>query len=686
MDSDKDQGSRKGARNGGRGHGDGGDERPRRGAPKKEGGSKRSAMVRYSLLAGLVWIVLAGGVVVAHFSSNLPDTNNLLAYDAKSDITLLDVKGRVIARRGLTQGASVTLNDLPDYVANAFIAIEDRRFRMHFGIDPIGLTRALAVDIYYGAFVQGGSTITQQLARNLFLKPDRTLSRKIDEAFLALQLERHYTKDEILQLYLNRVYFGAGVYGIEAASQRFFDKSPSELTLTEAAILAGCMKAPSRYNPATDPDAALARAATVLAVMEDVGFISEDERRNASTTRPKIAKSMATPGAGYFIDYAAAQVPEYVGAANKDGERLIVETTLDLEMQNKAERAVTTGLLKEGGNLSATQGALVAMTPDGGVRALVGGRSYDESPFNRAIDARRQPGSSFKAFVYLAALERGRTPYDEVFDGPITIGNWTPGNYEGNYKGSMTLAHALAYSSNSVAVQLTREVGPQQVVRVAHRLGITANLQAVPALALGTSEVSPFQLVTAYASFANGGRGVIPYAIARIRTPSGKILYARKGSGFGQVMSAQSNAAMTTMMMQTISEGTGKAARLDRPVAGKTGTTQDYHDAWFVGFTADLVCGIWIGNDDNSSMKRATGGGLPARMFKSFMTEAERGKPVLPLAGQRILAETVSSEAPLTESSPETQTETETASLAREPEAPKKDVLDAFQSLLDSLF
>ena len=642
----------------------------------KDPPKRRGSKLRATLIVGAIWFVFAGGIVLSYWLSELPETANLLTYQPGNDITLLDVKGRMIARRGLTQGETIEVDALPDYVGNAFIAVEDRRFRYHFGIDPMGLARAAYTDFKEGAFVQGGSTITQQLAKNLFLKPERTLKRKLQEAILAVYLELRYTKDEILALYLNRVYFGAGVYGIAAASERFFGKPPRELSLTEAAILAGSVKAPSRYNPEASREAALSRASLVLDAMVKTGFIDSASRKSAASTRPKMVRSFATPGAGYFVDYVISQIPSFVG---KPTERLIVETALDLDLQGAAEKALTAGLAKEGAKLAATQGALVAMTTEGALRALVGGRSYDESQFNRATDARRQPGSAFKPFVYLAALEYGYRPSDEVFDGPVTIGKWRPANYEGAYEGAITLAHALARSSNSAAVQLTRDVGPGTVARVAHRLGVSGELHAVPSLALGTSEVTPLELTAGYAAFANGGTGVIPYAIVRIRTVSGKVLYQRRGSGLGRVMSPENNADMTEMLRGTVIEGTGRAAALEgRPVAGKTGTSQDYRDAWFAGFSADHVTGVWIGNDGGASMKRATGGGLPARIFKSFMEAAERDLPARPLIGSMLFAE----EEALPPPPPQVEE-------FREPDPPpqsESEVLSAFEDLLNRLF
>jgi len=644
-------------------------KRPRAGRRQAGAGGN---VVRYSLITGAVWTVLAGAVLFSHWISQLPDTENLLAYAPSHVITLIDAKGRTIARRGLVQGEYVQVGELPEHVTNAFIAIEDRRFRSHFGVDPWGTVRALFADIREGAFVQGGSTITQQLAKNLFLKPERTIERKIEEAILAFYLESRYSKDEILTLYLNHVYFGAGVYGIEAAAEKFFNKRAADLSLTEAAILAGIVKAPSRYNPANDRDAAVDRAGVVLAAMEDAGFIDAAAEKEAIATRPRIAHASATPGAGYFVDYVLAQIAD---SARNTNERLIVETTLDLDLQRDAERALVTGLVRDGPKLSAHQGALVAMTLDGAIRALVGGRSYDSSPYDRAA-AERQPGSAFKPFVFLAALERGHRPSDMFVDGPVTIGKWSPGNYEGKYEGSITMVRALARSSNSVAVQLTHEAGPAAVARVARRLGINSDLLAVPALALGTSEVTPLELTGAYAAIANAGQGVIPYAVVRIRTASGKVLFRRSGSGMGRVVAGAEAAEMTDMLHETLITGTGRAAALgNRPSAGKTGTSQDFRDAWFVGFTADLVCGVWIGNDNGQPMNAATGGGLPARIFKTFMTEAHRGLPARPLR-----ATLIASASPAAETPP---AQTEVAA-ATPPE--KQDLLDEFQHLLDKLF
>ncbi|HWA91478.1 MAG TPA: PBP1A family penicillin-binding protein [Rhizomicrobium sp.] len=592
---------------------------------------KRRRAWPYAIAVVAVWGIILGAVFYSRLVSSLPDVGSLLIEGPSQDITLLDDQGRLIARRGLTQGAMVQVSELPRYVPDAFIAIEDRRFRDHVGLDPIGLVRAAVQNMSAGHVVQGGSTLTQQLAKNLFLDPRRNLERKAQEAALAIYLESRYSKDQILTLYLNRVYFGAGAYGIEAAAERFFGHHASELTLPEAAMLAGSVKAPAKYNPLTDTDASAGRAQVVLRAMADAGLIDEHTRADAAITRPHVVRGSGHAGGGYFTDWVVSQIPGYIG---ENSEPIVVETSFDLEAQAQAERAVAAGLAEQGEKLNAGQAVLIAMTPDGAVRAMVGGRSYGQSPYNRATEAIRQPGSAFKPFVYLTALEHGRRPDDVMNDVPVNIHGWKPDDYEGKYEGEITLTRAFAKSSNSIAAQLTALFGPRTVARTAHRLGIASNLDINASLALGTSGVTPLELVTAYVPFANGGEGVIAFGIQRIKTRAGKVLWERKSSGPIAVVTPANAAAMTGLMVATVTSGTGKAARLaDRPSAGKTGTTQDFRDAWFVGYSADLVCGVWIGNDDNSPMTHATGGGLPAKIFKSFMESAEAGLPSRPLVG-----------------------------------------------------
>ncbi|MBV9550080.1 MAG: PBP1A family penicillin-binding protein [Alphaproteobacteria bacterium] len=614
-----------------RGGSHGGDDAP---PPKQLRGRKRSWPFIVVMFA--IWGLIFGAVIFSHFISGLPDVRNLMKQGPSQDVTILDDRGRLIARRGLTQGEMIAVADLPDYVPNAFIAIEDRRFRSHFGIDPMGLSRAAIRNMLTGHVVQGGSTLTQQLAKNLFLSPSRTFERKLQEAALAVYLESRYSKDQILGLYLNKVYFGGGVYGIEAAAEKFFGKHASELGLTEAAMLAGSVKAPAKYNPLADADASQQRAQVVLKAMESAGFIDQETRAAAAQTRPRVMRASATPGSGYFADWVISQLNSVIGTSP---EPVVVETSFDLQTQSLAEAALQRGLSRDGEKLHAGQGALVAMTPDGAVRAMVGGRSYAASSFNRASDAVRQPGSAFKPFVYLTAFEHGRAPDDVMHDGPVTIGTWTPADFEDEYQGDMPLVKAFAVSSNSIAAQLTEEVGARAVAATARRLGVTSPLDAVASLALGTSGVTPLELTGAYAVFANGGEAVAPFGIVKVRTMSGKLLYQRPARKQEAVISPENEAAMTRLMHETVASGTGKAAALgERPVAGKTGTTQDFHDAWFIGFTADLVCGVWIGNDDSAPMKHATGGGLPAHVFQEFLSGAEQNLPLRPLAGAAIAA------------------------------------------------
>jgi penicillin-binding protein 1A len=630
---------------------------------------RRRSALPVALLLLAVWALIFAAVFYSHFLSEMPDIKNLMTAPPSRDITVLDNHGGLIARRGLTQGGVVKAEDLPPYVTNAFIAIEDRRFRNHFGIDPVGMTRAFIANMFAGHVVQGGSTLTQQLAKNLFLSPSRTFERKLEEAMLAVYLETRYSKDQLLTLYLNRVYFGAGVFGLEAASEKFFGKHAGELGLTEAAMLAGSVKAPARYNALADADASHARAQLVLRAMEDAGFIDDATRARAQATRPRILKG--PPDSGYFADWVVAQLDGLIGAGT---DPVIVRTSFDLDTQAKAEHEVDAALKSEGVRIGATQAALVAMTPDGAIRAMVGGRSYNQSGFNRASDARRQPGSAFKPFVYLTAFEHGRTPDDVMHDGPVDIHGWKPSDFEGEYQGDISLTKAFAESSNVIAAQLTDEVGPKEVARTARRLGIISPLDEVSSLALGTSGVTPLELTAAYASFANGGNSVRPFAILSIRSRNGKNLYQHKAGDLEPVMSPDNNRAMTRLMAETVTTGTGKAARLDeRPSAGKTGTTQDSHDAWFVGFTADLVCGVWIGNDSLQPMHKvagltATGGGVPAHIFHAFMEEAEQGLPVRPLAG----------DAPA-----ETDRVAEADQTAPAPAEAKP---DTFERILDSIF
>ncbi len=596
--------------------------------PKARGG-----FARFFVLAGL-WCFIAGLAALGYFALTLPDTRDLTAAQRKPSMTLLAADGSLVATYGDLFGEALRFQDLPKYVAQAVIATEDRRFYSHFGVDPVGLLRAALADLRARHVVQGGSTITQQLAKNLFLTPERTVQRKIQEALLALWLEHKFNKQQILEIYLNRVYLGAGTYGVDAAAHRYFDKSARDLTLYEAAVIAGLLKAPSRLSPANGDELASQRATQVLANMVDAGFITEAQAQSAERQKSQLARASAHRGSRYFADWVADQVTSFGGTQGRD---LVVTTTLDGRMQAAAEQAIDATLDRDGEKSEVSQGALVAMAPDGAVRAMVGGADYAGSQFNRATQALRQPGSSFKPFVYLAALEHGMRPSDHFIDQPIRIGKWEPRNYENKYRGDVTAADAIALSINTVAAQVLQRAGIDNVIATARRLGITTDLTRDASLALGTSEVSLIELTAAYAAFASDGIGAWPYGIVEIRDAHGGVLYRRDGPGPGRVIDADTAATMNQLLTGVMTYGTGKAARLDRPAAGKTGTTQDSRDALFVGYTADLVCGVWFGNDDNSPMNHVTGGTLPARTWRNFMVAATRTMPVQPLPSEGAL-------------------------------------------------
>jgi len=599
--------------------------------------SRRSPIRRFvrglAYWAAVMVIIVTGSVggLVAYYGSKLPPPSQWTVPARPANVRILAANGELISNRGDTAGASLTLDQMPPYLPEAVIAIEDRRFYWHFGIDPIGLARALFVDIRAGRVVEGGSTITQQLAKNLFLTPQRTLERKIQEVILAEWLELRLSKKQILELYLNRVYLGGGAYGVDAAAHRYFGKSARDLTLAEAATIAGLLKAPSTYSPITHPAAAEARAHVVLTAMADAGFITARQASLAMSSPVKAVKDVAGGSGRYVADWVMDILPRYVGVLSQD---IIVDTSIDMRLQTAAAKAVKDTLDQQGAKYGVGQGALVAIDPSGAVKALVGGRDYATSPFNRAVDGHRQPGSAFKPFVYLTALESGMVPETVRVDQPVSIAGWQPENYTRAYRGPVTLTTALALSLNSVSVQLTAEVGPQAVAATAHRLGITSPLMATPSIALGTSVVSPLELTAAYVPFSNGGRGIIPHVIRRITTVDGNVLYQRTGSGPGQVIAPIYVGMMNAMMEQTLTIGTGRRAAIDGwPAGGKTGTSQDYRDAWFIGYTADLTAGVWFGNDDNSPTKRDTGGNLPAIAWHQFMSEAVNGLAVADLPG-----------------------------------------------------
>jgi penicillin-binding protein 1A len=572
--------------------------------------------------------------LVIYAGAQLPAIQSLEIPKRPPTIQITGLDGSVLATRGEMAGSNVALKDLPPYLPKAFIAIEDRRFYSHWGIDPVGIARAAVANVLHRGVSQGGSTLTQQLAKNLFLTQERTFKRKLQEVELALWLERKHSKNEILELYLNRVYFGSGAYGVEAAAQKYFGKSAKSVTLAEAAMLAGLVKSPSRLAPNRNPEGAEQRAQVVLGAMADARFIT-DAQAQASIGHPSYNVKPAGAGTvNYVADWIGEVLDDLVGQIDQS---IVVETTIDPKLQGVAEAAIIDELAAKSVKFNVSQGALVAMSPDGAVRAMVGGRNYADSQFNRAVTARRQPGSAFKPFVYLTALEAGLTPESIRQDAPLDLKGWRPENYTHEYFGAVTLTQALAMSLNTVAVRLGIEVGPKNVVRTAHRLGISSKLEANPSIALGTSEVSVTELVGAYAAFANGGQSVSPHVVTRIRTVEGnKALYTRQADPANQVIDPRYVAMMNAMMRETIATGTARKADIPGwAAAGKTGTSQDFRDAWFVGYTANLVTGVWLGNDDNSPTKKATGGGLPVEVWTRFMRIAHQGVPVAALPNSR---------------------------------------------------
>jgi len=606
--------------------------------PLSRCGKLRRVKLRYRaafglLAGGILGISVTFAVMVIYFTVVFPNPLAIRNGDHAPVVRVLARDGTLIAERGSAR-EHVSIESLPKLIPAAIVATEDRRFFDHYGLDPAGMIRAMFANLRAGRFAQGGSTLTQQLAKNLFLTSDRTLSRKIAELGLALWLEIRLSKPEILELYLNQVYFGGGAYGIEAASQRYFGKPARDLTLSEAAIIAGLLKAPSKYSPATNPGAARARGRVVIERMLDAGFISQQDADRALQQTvvfndPKEPKADAD--SGYVVDYVLEQLPSLIGSGYAE---VTVETTLDKNLQRRAEEIVAQSLAKRGQALGATQAAVVVVDGEGGIRALVGGRDYTESQFNRAVKAKRQPGSSFKPFVYLAALERGMTPESAIVDQPITIGGWSPKNDNGTYQGEISLRQALAQSVNTVAARLNQQVGSGRAVEVAERFGIKSELHEGPSLALGTSEVTLLEMAGAYASFSNGGAAVEPHIISRVRSGADHVLFEGPLPHGERIAEIGNIGALNDMLNAAVVYGTGRRAALpDHPAAGKTGTTQDFRDAWFIGYTSYLTAGVWVGNDNGKPMNRATGGSLPAEIWNQVMRVAHLGKPPMALPG-----------------------------------------------------
>ncbi len=601
---------------------------------KKKSGAKDGGGTMGQFIGGIIkWMFVLGlwgalilGLTLAWFARELPDITDQMIFERRPTITILANDGTVIDRYGDIKGETVSVKELPPYVSQAILAIEDRRFYYHFGVDPIGIARAFAVNLTRGGFIQGGSTITQQLAKNLFLSRDRTLKRKVQEAMLAVWLETKLSKDDILSAYMNRVYLGAGTYGIDAAARVYFNKPAKELTVREAATIAGLLKAPSRYSPSSNPSLSAQRTRVVLNAMYEAGYLDKAEFAKLDKLPPSPPRK---PSSGdtirYFTDYIVGQVEGIIGLPEED---ITVQTTLDRDVQAQAESAITKALLTYGADYKVTQGAGLFMTLDGAIVAMVGGRDYDLSEYNRVTNSLRSPGSSFKPIVYLSALEHGWNPSSTITDAPISINGYRPQNYGNEYYGEVTLTQALTRSLNTVSVQLMQNVGASEVIGLARRLGITATLEPNLSLALGANGIPMTEMVTAYATIGRGGVAVEPFAVVAIKNMKGDVLYEQPRERAARQVIARGYVTQLTGMMQSVVQfGTGQAAQGPYNAAGKTGTSQEFRDAWFIGFTSQYAGAVWVGNDDNSPMKRVTGGMIPASVWRSVMTTAS-AKPV----------------------------------------------------------
>jgi penicillin-binding protein 1A len=611
-----------------------GPERDRPSPPGHEGGRARARLRRWVSLLSFSFMALTIALgflvflLVPHLQKQI-DNPQLLDQRAAM---VLDADGKELATRGGRYADIVPLEEMPPYLIQAFLAAEDQRFYSHSGFDIRGILRAAWRNLQAGAFVEGGSTITQQLAKNLYLSSERTVARKFQEALITLWLESHYTKDEILSVYLNRIYLGAGTYGVEAASRFYFNKPVSDVTLAEAALLAGLPKAPSRFAPTNDLKRAQARADYVLQLLVETGSLTNGEVFAARAEPAEIVVREDRLGTHYFVDWILEEARALIPPA--DGT-IIIRTTLDGAMQRKAEAAMEKALADQGPAVNIEQGALLTLARDGAVKAMVGGRSYLDSQFNRAAQAKRQPGSAFKPVIYLTALKNGFGPSSIMIDEPVDIHGWQPENSAGRYWGPVTLLTAFKHSLNTVAVRLTEQVGRGKVIETARQLGIKSPIAALPSLALGASEVTLVELTGAYLPFAADGKGAEPWGITEISTPSGIVLYERKEEP-RQIISARRARDMTHMLHQVIAEGTGTRASLGRRMAaGKTGTSQNNRDAWFIGYTHQYVTGIWFGNDDSSPSAGASGGGIAASTWSAYMNDIHRGLPRIALPGVR---------------------------------------------------
>ncbi len=608
--------------------------------PSGRGPRLRATRAMVMAVAGLVAVV-AAAVIGAylyffHDMPRIPPNTELWRIKRETSVTLLDRNGETLAVRGPYYGEAVDPGRLPTYLINAFIATEDRRFWEHEGVDSRALMRAFVANWRAGRVTQGGSTITQQLAKALFLTPERKLRRKVQEIFLARQLEQRLDKPEILNLYLNRVFLGARSYGVDAAARRYFGKSVRDVTLAEAALLAGLPKAPDRLDPTRNLEAARARALVVLSAMEDAGFITPEQRQQAVNNPAQLVPTPelddeAGSNIGFVFDAAMVEAQRILSQRIANVPDLLIRTAIDAEIQNAAETAIASVFEEPEPDVSASEAALLALDRDGGIVAMVGGRNYAQNRFNRALDARRQPGSAFKAFVYAAALEADRQTSDLYPDAPVDINGWSPRNYTEDGSGDgysyrdMTIREAFSRSINTVAARVIVDVGPENVVALARRFGVGRPLDAVPSLALGAVELTLKEIVSAYAVFLNDGERRPPYLVAELSDSRGEAIYVHPQLEADVVYDAERARQMRGLLHAVVAgdRGSGRRALIDcAQVAGKTGTTNEFRDAWFIGFSPRYVAGVWVGNDDNTPLPRVTGGSVPAEIWARFMEAA----------------------------------------------------------------
>ncbi len=564
-----------------------------------------------------IWIAIFGTLALFYYFKGLPNLSDLEAESGNQILQINYFDGERITNRGEIYSSEVSYYELPQHLIDAVVATEDRKFFRHYGVDIFGILRASYVNHEAGRIVQGGSTITQQLAKLLFLDPQRTFKRKIQEILLALQLEQRFTKEQILTFYLNKAYFGSGSYGINDAAKHYFNKNVSNITLKEAALLAGLLKAPSKFSPKNNRELAQERAEIVIGNMIDAGLLDE---KNLEQIDQDASYEIDHSQKLYFADFVQDQLPEFLLKKSAEEKLLSVTTTLDEDIQDNLEDILDNFVDKNAKKLGKSQIAVVVMKPDGAIVGMSGGIDYQRSQFNRAVKAKRQAGSAFKTFVYLAAFESGMNVDDVIEDKKINIGTWLPENYEGNYMGEVTLRQGFANSLNSVAVQLARKVGGKAVADMASSCGIVTKIDKDdPTIALGTTEVSLLEMVGSYATIANSGSPVIPYSILEVKNSADEVLYLRESSGFDSVISTESQEKIRNVLRAVVEEGTGKRANVASDIYGKTGTSQNFRDAWFVGFNSEYVIGVWIGNDDNSATNKITGGSLPAEIFAEIV-------------------------------------------------------------------